>query len=126
MLALDLLGERDDDFLEQIKTFNPQDQLDLLLHLAKAGSEIVADRLLGVQPEMLRVSTNEAFIEDSAGKIVEVLLFNSAEHTGADLGDVGNVVKRELSHLARLTKFVPEISHHCPASECLLARCTGT
>jgi uncharacterized Zn finger protein len=28
-----------DEFLEQIKTFNPQDQLDLLLHLVQAGNE---------------------------------------------------------------------------------------
>ena len=42
---------------------------------------------------MLGVGANESFVEDAAGKLVEVFFFDGAKHARADFGDVGNVVE---------------------------------
>ena len=90
------------------------------LRLAQAG-EIVGDGFFVVQAEMLGVGANESFVEDAAGKLVEVFLFDGLEHARADLGDVGNVIERDIFFLARLAEFVSEFAHLEPV-ERLLAR----
>ena len=85
------------------------DLLRIDLRLAES-SQIVANRLLCVQSEMLGVSADESFVKDATGKVVEVFLFDSAKHARADLGDIGNIVQREFFLLARVAKFVAEIS----------------
>ena len=80
------------------------------LSLAQAG-QVVVDGILGIEAEVLGVGADESFVEDSAGKQFEVFLFDGLQHAGADLGDVGNVVERELFLLARFAKFVAELAH---------------
>ncbi len=60
---------------------------------------------------MLGVSANKSFIEDAAGKLIEIFLFDRLEHARADLDDIGDVIEREFFRLARLAEFVPELAH---------------
>jgi len=60
---------------------------------------------------MLGVGANESFIEDTAGKLVEVFFFDGLQHAGANLGDAGNVVERELFRFAGFAEFVAEYGH---------------
>jgi len=84
------------------------------LRLAQAG-EIVGDGIFGVESEVLGVGANESLVEDAAGKLIEVFFFDGLEHARADLGDVGNVIEREVLFLACLAEFVAEFSHGvCP------------
>jgi len=80
------------------------------LRLAQAD-KVVGDGFFVVEAEMLGVGANESFIEDAAGKLIEVLFFDGLQHARTDLGDVGNVIEREFFFLARLTKFVSELAH---------------
>lgn len=80
------------------------------LGLAQAG-EIVGDGFFVVEAEMLGVGANESFIEDAAGKLVEVFFFDGLEHASADFSDVGNVIERDVFFLARYAKFVAECAH---------------
>ena len=52
------------------------------------GDEIVGDGFLAVEAEMLGVGANESFVEDAAGKQVEVFFLDGLKHARADLGDV--------------------------------------
>lgn len=85
------------------------DLLRIDLRLAES-CQIVANGLFCVQAEMFRVSADESFVKDATGKVFEVFLFDRAKHARADLGDIGNIVQREFLLLARVTKFVAEIS----------------
>lgn len=73
--------------------------------------QVIVDRIFGIEAEMLGVGANESAIEDAAGKLLEVFFFDSLQHACADLGDVGNVVERELFFLARFAEFVAELAH---------------
>ena len=63
---------------------------------------------------MLGVGADEAFVEDAAGKPIEMFLFNGLKHAHADLGDVGDVIVREALLLACFVKFVAELAHAIP------------
>jgi len=80
------------------------------LGLAK-GRQVIGDGLFGVETEVLGIGADEAFIEDAARKIVEMFFLDGAQHAGADLGDVGNVVEREFFLLAGLAKLFSEFAH---------------
>ena len=80
------------------------------LGLTKAG-EIVGDGLFVIESEMLCIGADESFVEDSAGKHIEVFFFDGLKHARADLGDVRHVIEREILALARLAKFVSEFAH---------------
>ena len=80
------------------------------LSLTQAG-EVVGDGLLVVESEMLGVGANETLVKDAPGKLIEMLLFNRLEHARTNLGDVGNVIEREVLFLARLAEFVSELAH---------------
>ena len=60
---------------------------------------------------MLGIGANKSLIEDAAGKLIEVLFFDGAQHAHPDLGDVGNVIEREFFFLARFAEFVSEFAH---------------
>jgi len=90
------------------------------LRLAQAR-EVIIDCLLGVEAEVLGVRSDESAIEDAAGQLLEVFLFDGLQHARADLGDVGNVVERELFLLPRFTKFVAELAHVVKTLRCVLA-----
>ncbi len=80
------------------------------LRLAEAG-EVVGDGFFVVESEMLGVGADESLVEDAAREQVEVLFFDGLEHARADLGDVGDVIVRELFLLACLAEFVAEFAH---------------
>lgn len=80
------------------------------LGLAKT-SEVVGDGILVVETEMFGVCANESLVEDTAGKLVELLLLDGLEHARADFGGVGNIIERDAPGFARLTKFVAELAH---------------
>ena len=84
--------------------------LGLQLRLADT-LEIFGDGFFGVESEMLGVGADESFIEDAAGKLIEVFLLDRLEHARTDLDDVGNVIEREFFRLARLAKFFSECAH---------------
>ena len=80
------------------------------LGLAEAG-EVVGDRFFVAEAKMLGVGANESFIEDAARKQVEVFFFDGLQHAGADFGDAGDVVERELLGFAGFAEFVAECGH---------------
>lgn len=88
----------------------------LTVELVQCG-DIPGDRVFLVEAEILGVSADEAFVEDAAGELVEVLLFDGAEHAGADLGGVGNILELDALPLALFTEFVAELSHAAPQSD---------
>ena len=75
------------------------------------ASQIVVDRIFGIQTEVLGVSADESAIEDATWELIELLLFNGLQHSRADLCYVGNVVEREFFSLPRLKEFVSELAH---------------
>ena len=84
------------------------------LGLAQAG-KILGDRFLVVQAEMFGVGTDEAFVENAAGEQIKVLFFDGLQHARADLGDVGDIIEREVALLARVLELVSELAHRDPA-----------
>src|ERR1035438_7921323 len=63
----------------------------LSLHLALAqSSEIIGDSLFLVEADQAGVGANEAFVEDAAGELVEMLVLNSAKHARTDFGGAGD------------------------------------
>jgi hypothetical protein len=86
-----------------------EDGLLLNLTLAQRG-EIVGHGFFFVEPYLARVGADEPFIEDAAGKLVEVFLFQGAQHASADLGGVGDGVESDAALLALFAKFFSERS----------------
>jgi len=87
------------------------------LRFAQAD-KIVGDGFFVVEAEMLGVSANESFVEDAAGKLIEVFVLDGFEHAGTDLGDVGDIIEREIFFLARLTEFISELAHWIGGRRC--------
>ena len=88
----------------------------LTVELVQCG-DVPGDGFFLVEAKIFGVGANEAFVEDAARELVEVLLFDGAEHARADLGGVGNVLELDALPLARLTEFVAELSHAVPQSD---------
>jgi hypothetical protein len=80
------------------------------LRLTQAG-KVVGDCVFGIETKMLGVGADESFVEDSAGKLVEVFFFDGLQHASADLSDVGNVVERKFFAFASFAEFVSELTH---------------
>jgi len=83
----------------------------MLKHLAFAQClQIITDRFLFVETYIARVGAHKAFVEDAAGKLVEVFFFQRTQHARADLGGIGDGLKRDSAPLALSAKFFPERS----------------
>jgi hypothetical protein len=83
----------------------------LLLNLAFAqGGEIVGDGFLFVEADLAGIGAYETLIEDAAGKLVEVFVFEGAQHARADLGGIGDGVERDAALLALFAKFISKRS----------------
>src|SRR5271166_184138 len=79
------------------------------LNLAFAqGGQIVGYRFLLVEPDVAGVGAYETFIENAAGKLVEVFLLEGAQHAGADFCAVGDGVEGNALLFALLAKFFSE------------------
>jgi hypothetical protein len=95
---------------DDTRAFGFPDFVGIDLRLSQAG-EIISNGLFVVESEMLSICANESLVEDAAGELVEMFLFDSLEHARADLGDIGDVIEREFFLLARFAEFVAEFSH---------------
>jgi hypothetical protein len=84
----------------------------LLLDLALAQSgEIVGYGFFFVESDLAGVGADEPFVEDAAGELIEVFVFEGAQHAGADLGGVGDGVELKSTLLALSAKFFSEGAH---------------
>jgi hypothetical protein len=59
------------------------------------GDQIIGDGLVFIEPEVTGVCTYEALIKDAAGKAVKLLLLQSLEQAGADLGGQGDIFEAD-------------------------------
>ena len=75
---------------------------------SKAGDKVIGNGLLLINAEAARVGANKTLIEDSAGKLVEVLFFQCVEHARADLGRTGDFIQRDATLLALLFQLRAE------------------
>jgi len=83
----------------------------LLLNLTFAqGEEVVGEGLFFVEANLASIGAHETFIEDAAGKLVEVFVLEGAQHAGADFGGVGDGIEGEAALLALFAKFFSERS----------------
>ncbi len=90
----------------------------LLLHLALAQRcQIVGDSLFFVEADLAGIGAHEAFIEDSARELVEMLVLQRAQHAGTDLGGIGDGVELDAAFLAPLAKFFSERSQRLAPAE---------
>jgi len=87
-----------------------QNGLGLNLALAQGG-EIVGNGFFFVEADVAGVGPDEPFVENAAGKLVEVFVFDGAEHAGADFRGGGDGVEREAAMLALFAKFFSEGTH---------------
>ena len=62
-----------------------------------AGGHEIGDGLVFVNAQVAGIGADEPFVEDAAGKLVELLLLEGDEETGADLGGDRDVVQRDLA-----------------------------
>ena len=69
------------------------------------GEEVVGESLFFVEANLAGVGADETFIEDAAGKLVEVFVLEGAQHAGADFGGVGDGIEGEAALLALFAKF---------------------
>jgi hypothetical protein len=84
----------------------------LLLDLTLTqGGQIIGYDFFFVESDLAGVGADETFIEDAAGKLVKVFVFESAQHAGADFRRVGDGIELEAALLALLAKFFSEGSH---------------
>jgi hypothetical protein len=81
------------------------------LLLGARGCEIAGDRFFFVEADLAGVGADEAFIENSAGELVEVFVFEGAQHAGADFRGVGDGIEFDAAQLALLAKFFSERAH---------------
>ncbi len=83
----------------------------LLLHLILTQrGQIVRNRLIFVEANLSSVSPNKTLIKDAAGELVELFVFERAQHARADLSRIGDGVERDAAPLALLPKFLSKRS----------------
>jgi hypothetical protein len=75
------------------------------------SGEIVGHGFLFVEPDLPGVGADETLIEDATGKLVEVFVFEGAQHAGADLRGVGDGIQLDAALLALFAKFFSEGAH---------------
>ena len=63
----------------------------------RAGGHEISNRLVFVEAQMAGVGADEPFVEDTAGKLVEVLFLEGNDEFGRDLGRNRDVVQRDLA-----------------------------
>jgi len=83
----------------------------LLQDLAFAqGGEVVGYGFFFAEANLAGVSADETLVEDAAGKLIEVFVFEGTQHAGADFGGIGDGFEIEAAQLTLLAKFVSERS----------------
>jgi hypothetical protein len=87
-----------------------QNGLLLNLILAQRG-QIVGDGFFFVQSDLAGIRPHEALVEDAAGELVKMFVFEGAQHAGADLCGVGDGIELDAALLALFAKFLSERTH---------------
>ena len=65
------------------------------LHLSRSRNfQVFANCFFRVHPQKPRVGANESFIENAAGKLLEIISLYGPQKPGADLGGFGGVIQR--------------------------------
>ena len=75
------------------------------------SDQIVRYRFFFVEADLAGVSAFETLVEDAAGELVEVFVFESAQHAGINFGNFGDGLKRDAALLALFAKFFAERAH---------------
>jgi hypothetical protein len=91
----------------------------LRVNLALAqGGEVIGDYFFFVEADLAGVGTDETFVEDAAGELVEMLFLDGAQHAGADFCSGGDGVERDAATLTLLAKFFSEDAHKDSGGRC--------
>ncbi len=62
-----------------------------------AGGHEIGNGLVFVDAQMAGVGADKPFVEDAAGKLIEVVLLEGDQEAGTDLGGDRDVVQRDLA-----------------------------
>jgi hypothetical protein len=81
-----------------------QDGLGLNLALAQ-GSQIVGYGLFFVEANLAGVGADKAFVENAAGKLVKMFVFDGTQHARTDFRGGGDGVERDTTLLALFAQF---------------------
>jgi hypothetical protein len=76
---------------------------------------VIGDSLVFIKTNVASVCANESFIEDTAGKLLELFLFQRTEQTSANLGVQRDVVEGDPPLFPLFFQTIAEGSHATPA-----------
>ena len=75
------------------------------------GGEIVRYSFVFVEADLAGVGANETFVEDAAGELIKVFVFEGSQHARADFCGFGDGIEIEPALFALFAKFFSERSH---------------
>ena len=75
------------------------------------GGEIVRYSFVFVETDLAGVGANETFVEDAAGELIKVFVFEGSQHARADFRGFGDGIEIEPALFALFAKFFSERSH---------------
>ena len=75
------------------------------------GLQVVGDRLLLVNADVLGVGADISLVEDAAGERFELFIFQGAEQASPNLGGGGDVVEGDVPQLPLATQPFAECTH---------------
>jgi hypothetical protein len=81
-----------------------QDGLGLNLALAQGG-QIVGYGLFFIEADLAGVGADKSFVENAAGKLVKMFVFDGAQHPRTDFRGGGDGVERDATLLALFAQF---------------------
>jgi hypothetical protein len=73
--------------------------------------QVVGDRLLLVNSDVSRVSSDVALVEDAARELIKLFVFQGSEQASSNLGGGGDVIERDMSQLPLATQPFAEYAH---------------
>ena len=88
-----------------------QGELIFGLRLLIAGKRVVRYGLVFIDSQEMCVGTNEAFIEDAAGKVVKVLALQRLKVAAGNFGGFGDFIQRNAAHLPFTPQPVAKYAH---------------
>jgi hypothetical protein len=87
-----------------------QNGLLLNLTLAQRG-QVVRYGFFFVESDLAGVGAHETLVEDAAGELVKMFVFEGTQHAGADFCGVGDGIELDAALLALFAKFLSERTH---------------
>ncbi len=76
-----------------------------------SGLLVFGNRLLLVEPDTFRISADVRAVEDAAGKLLELLVFQRLQVAAADLGGGDDLVEGDAAHLPLAPQVFAERTH---------------